>query len=41
MLGTQDFQVTNLSLSEPEPQLFMEPKGFKVVDQRGAALPPE
>lgn len=39
MLGTQDFKVTNLSLSEPEPQLFMVPEGFKVVDQRDAALP--
>lgn len=41
MLGTQDFKVTNLSLSEPEPQLFLPPAGYKLVDQRNAALPEE
>ena len=39
MLGTQDFKVTNLSLSEPEPQLFVIPPGYKVVDQSNRAIP--
>lgn len=29
--GTQTFTVTNLSLDEPDPQLFKLPKGFKVA----------
>ena len=32
--GTQNFMITELSLSEPEPQLFDLPKGFKAVDRR-------
>ncbi len=41
VVGTQDFKVTNLSLSEPEAQLFVTPEGYKVVDQRTAAIPPQ
>jgi hypothetical protein len=32
--GTQTFTVTNLSLSEPDPNLFALPDGFRAVDQR-------
>lgn len=32
--GTQTFTVTDISTSEPEPQLFELPSGFEVVDQR-------
>jgi hypothetical protein len=33
--GIQTFTITNLSLTEPDPQLFTVPKGFQVVDVRG------
>jgi molybdate transport system permease protein len=32
--GTQTFTITNLILSEPDPQLFELPEGYKVVDLR-------
>jgi hypothetical protein len=33
--GTQTFMVTEISPSEPDPQLFQLPAGYKVVDMRG------
>jgi hypothetical protein len=39
-IGTQTFTVTNLTTSEPDPNLFNLPDGFSVVDQRQTA-PPE
>jgi TonB family protein len=33
--GTEIFQVTDISLTEPDPRLFVLPKGFTVVDHRG------
>jgi hypothetical protein len=38
-IGTQTFTVTNLILSEPDPNLFNLPEGFKVVDRRDTAPP--
>jgi len=38
-IGTQTFTVTNLITSEPDPNLFNLPDGFRVVDQRQTALP--
>jgi len=38
--GTQTFTVTNLSTSEPDPNLFNLPEGFNVVEQRQTS-PPE
>ena len=32
--GLQTFTVTSLSLSEPEPDAFVLPEGFAIVDQR-------
>ncbi|HEY2117551.1 MAG TPA: hypothetical protein VGH37_00065 [Candidatus Acidoferrum sp.] len=37
--GTQTFTVTNLILSEPDPNLFDLPAGFTVVDHRQTAAP--
>jgi hypothetical protein len=37
--GTQTFTVTNLSLAEPDPQLFELPEGFRVEDRRPAEPP--
>jgi hypothetical protein len=39
-IGTQTFTVTDLTTSEPDPNLFNLPDGFNVVDQRTTA-PPE
>jgi hypothetical protein len=39
-IGTQTFTVTNVTTSEPDPNLFNLPDGFSVVDQRQTA-PPE
>ena len=39
-IGTQTFTATNVILSEPDPNLFELPDGFKVVDHRQTA-PPE
>jgi len=36
--GTQTFTITDLTLSEPDPQLFKLPKGFKAVDHRAVRL---
>ena len=33
--GTQTFTINEISISEPEAQLFDIPKGFTVVDHRG------
>jgi hypothetical protein len=38
--GTQTFRVTELTLAEPDPQLFELPRGFKVVDQPSGASHP-
>jgi len=38
--GTQTFTVTNLSLDDPDPQLFKLPKGFKVAQLLPAQVPP-
>jgi hypothetical protein len=35
--GTQTFTITEVSISEPEAQLFELPKAFTVVDHRGRA----
>lgn len=35
--GTQTFTVTSVDLSEPAPELFNLPDGFKVVDHRATA----
>jgi hypothetical protein len=32
--GTQIFAVSNISLSEPDPQMFVHPADYKVVDDR-------
>ena len=37
--GTQTFTITNLILSEPDPQLFELPEGYKVVDLRPTPPP--
>jgi hypothetical protein len=37
--GTEIFNVTNVSVSEPDPKLFAIPAGFTVVDHRSAAKP--
>jgi hypothetical protein len=39
-IGKQSFTVTNLILSDPDPQLFELPDGYSVVDDRKLA-PPE
>jgi hypothetical protein len=39
-IGTQTFTATDLNTSEPDPNLFNLPDGFKVLDQRQTA-PPE
>jgi hypothetical protein len=36
-IGTQTFTATNLMVSDPDPNLFKLPDGFKVVDQRQTA----
>jgi hypothetical protein len=36
-LGTQNFTITEISTSEPDPQLFQPPAGYKIVDQRSYA----
>jgi len=38
--GTQTFTATNIILAEPDPQLFVLPEGFKVVDHRASAAVP-
>jgi hypothetical protein len=39
--GTQTFTATNITMAEPDAQLFVLPQGFKVVDHRAsAAVPP-
>lgn len=38
-IGTETFTATDLLPSEPDPNLFKLPDGFKVVDQRGNVLP--
>jgi len=37
--GSQTFTVTSLDPSEPDPQLFELPQGFKVVDHRSSVTP--
>lgn len=37
--GTQTFTITELSTSEPDPQLFTLPEGFQVADLRKTAPP--
>jgi hypothetical protein len=37
--GTENFTVTNLILSDPDPKLFDLPDGFTVVDRRDTARP--
>ena len=37
--GTQTFTVTNLTLAEPDPQLFEPPAGIQVIDRRLPAAP--
>lgn len=39
-IGKQTFTVTNLILSDPDPNLFQLPEGYSVVDERKTA-PPE
>jgi hypothetical protein len=43
--GVQDFTVTNINLSEPEPSLFLMPRGYRLADAAEnspvAAPPPE
>lgn len=39
-IGTQTFTATDLTATEPDPNLFKLPEGFKVVDRRKTA-PPE
>jgi hypothetical protein len=39
-IGSQTFTVTNLILSDPDPQLFDLPEGYTVVDDR-KTFPPE
>jgi len=39
-IGSQTFTATNLILADPDPQLFVLPEGFTVVDQRRTS-PPE
>jgi hypothetical protein len=38
--GTQNFTVTNLILSEPDPHLYELPEGYTVVDVRETVQPP-
>lgn len=38
-VGTETFTVTELLTSEPDPQLFNLPEGFKVIDERQATAP--
>jgi hypothetical protein len=37
LYGTQVFSVSNISLAEPDPRLFVVPAKFKVTDQRNPA----
>jgi hypothetical protein len=37
--GTQVFTVSNISLAEPDPRLFVVPPKFKVTDERDPASP--
>jgi len=37
--GKQTFTVTEITTSEPEPQYFTVPAGYKIVDQRKTAAP--
>ena len=39
LAGTQTFTIADITLSEPEAQLFELPEGFKVVDRRATAPP--
>ena len=32
--GTQDFRVTEITTSEPDPRFFVLPEGYKVIDHR-------
>jgi hypothetical protein len=38
--GTQNFTITNLILSEPDPHLYELPEGYTVLDVRESAQPP-
>ena len=38
-IGHQTFSLTDLSFSEPEPQLFELPEGFEVIDRRPVVDP--
>jgi len=35
--GTQDFEVSDIALGQPDEKLFELPKGWRVIDLRGAA----
>lgn len=38
-IGTQTFTIIELSLSEPEPQIFEPPDGYKIEDHRTSSEP--